>query len=200
MSNDIMLLKLDRPFDLNECLNIACLPAIAPTAGEKCWISGWGTLSFGGGGTTVLQEASVDIYSNEDCKAAYLGLRDDMVCANGKNNGETTDACQGDSGGPLVCEKGGQWYVHGATSYGNGCARPEYPGVWSRAAYNQEWITQISGVRPPPGEPPAPAPTPSPPTPPTPPTPAPGICQQWCSLTDPAFACTNYFCQGCDFC
>jgi len=165
-SNDIMLLKLDRPFSLSECLNIACLPASAPAVGKKCWISGWGTLSSGGSQPRILQEASVDIKSQSVCKSAY-GATDDMVCAAGRNNGRPTDACQGDSGGPLVCEEGGRWYAHGATSFGRGCADPNYPGVWSRSAYNLQWITRTSGVRPPgggsptPPSPPSPSPTPS---------------------------------------
>jgi len=166
--NDIMLLKLDRPFDLNECVNTACLPSTEPPAGKKCWITGWGTLSSGGRTPDILQEASVDIKSQSDCKRAYFSATDDMVCANGRNSRGTTDACQGDSGGPLVCQESGRWYVYGATSYGNGCGNPRYPGVWSRAAYNQQWITQTSGVRPPGGGSPtppsrrrSPSPTPS---------------------------------------
>jgi len=166
VSNDLLLLKLDRPFDLGECVNTACLPSVSPQVGAKCWITGWGTLSSAGRRPNILQEAAVDIKSNAECKSAYgsTAITEDMVCANGNNNGETTDACQGDSGGPLVCEEDGQWFVQGATSWGNGCANPAYPGVWSRVSHNQEWVTQISGVQPPGAAPtPAPPPTPGPP-------------------------------------
>jgi len=189
-SNDIMLLKLDRPFDLDECVNTACLPASEPAAGKKCWITGWGTLSSGGSRPTILQEASVDIKSQSECKRAY-GATDDMVCAAGRNNGRPTDACQGDSGGPLVCEEGGRWYAAGATSFGRGCADPSYPGVWSRSAYNQQWITETSGVRPPSGggptpTPPSPTPTPSRRRAPSPPPPGcvdnSDYCPRWKEL------------------
>jgi len=195
-TNDLLLLKLDRPFNLGECLNTACLPDAAPASGATCWISGWGTLSSGGSRPSILQEASVGIKSQQECRQAYgsSSISDDMVCANGRNNGQVTDACQGDSGGPLVCEQGGQWFVHGATSWGNGCADSRYPGVWSRSAYNQDWITQVSGVRPPQGGPtPSPAPTPPSPTPPSPPpSPPPANCPSFCDIM-----CFSGICDGC---
>merc|ERR1740123_3006258 len=66
-----------------------------------------------------------------------------------------TSACNGDSGGPLVGEEGGQWVVHGATSWGRSCTGYS---IYNRAAYNQAWITQTTGVTPPA------TPTPPPPT------------------------------------
>merc|ERR1719225_2066230 len=168
--NDLMLLRVDPPFDFGPGVGAACLPDVSVAAGTECWITGWGTLSSGGSRPSILQEAAVDIKTNEQCNSDYSGeITDDMICANGNNNGGTTDACQGDSGGPLVCEKGGFWYVEGATSWGYGCANPLYPGVWARVAYNIEWVSQESGV-------PSffPFPTPAPPPTPPPPTPAPG--------------------------
>jgi len=108
----------------------------------------------------------VDIKTNQQCNSDYSGgITDDMICANGNNNGGTTDARQGDSGGPLVRENGGLWFIEGATSWGYGCANPCYPGVWSRVAYNIDWVVQQTGVQPV-------LPNPTPPTP-EPPTSAP---------------------------
>merc|ERR1719203_1577047 len=71
-----------------------------------------------------------------------------------------TDACQGDSGGPYVCQTGKSWTIYGATSWGRGCADPNYPGVWARIHHVRDWILQTTDNL-------------SPPTPPPPPTPAP---------------------------
>ena len=55
------------------------------------------------------------------------------------------DSCQGDSGGPLACmSSSGTPVLHGITSFGCGCARPDYPGVYTRVASYLEWIYNIT--------------------------------------------------------
>lgn len=57
--------------------------------------------------------------------------------------GGRTDACQNDSGGPLVClDADKQPVLVGIVSFGKGCARPNYPGVYSNVASYTEWIHQ----------------------------------------------------------
>jgi len=143
-SNDLLLLRLERPFDLSESVNPACLPEADVSAGSECWITGWGTLASSGEFPEILQEGAVSVKSKWDCEDAFDdAFTSDMLCANGRSNGGVTDACQGDSGGPLVCETNGQWYVHGATSWGRGCANARSPGVYARTAYNHEWIMSV---------------------------------------------------------
>ena len=64
-----------------------------------------------------------------------------MVCAGYPQGG--VDTCQGDSGGPMFGRDAtGALKVVGATSYGDGCARPGKPGVYARVADAalREWI------------------------------------------------------------
>ena len=52
------------------------------------------------------------------------------------------DTCQGDSGGPMFGSAAGVRRVVGATSFGEGCARPGKPGVYARVGDTtlREWI------------------------------------------------------------
>jgi len=183
-SHDFGLIRLQTPMQLNSCVGTIALPASDAPSGTSCWITGWGTLSSGGGVPSVLQEAQVTTISNTACYEEYSytssDIDDSMLCAQGINaNGDITDACQGDSGGPLVCNIDGQWAIYGATSWGYGCAGAVYPGVWARIHYALGWIDDTM-------------------TNPPPPTPAPpGPCYGFCSA---AYCQYASLCGGCSFC
>jgi len=46
------------------------------------------------------------------------------------------DSCQGDSGGPLICN--GQ--LCGIVSFGENCALPDFPGVYTKVSAYSDWI------------------------------------------------------------
>ncbi|CAB3241314.1 unnamed protein product [Arctia plantaginis] len=60
-----------------------------------------------------------------------------MFCA-GSFTSASPDACQGDSGGPIVYEG----VLIGVVSWGLGCARGNFPGVYTRLTYPviYEWV------------------------------------------------------------
>lgn len=49
---------------------------------------------------------------------------------------------QGDSGGPLA--RSGKLY--GIVSWGQGCAQPEYPGVYSNVVHLLPFIKSVTGL------------------------------------------------------
>ena len=64
-----------------------------------------------------------------------------MLCA-GSTTG-TVDTCQGDSGGPLIgWTSAGKTVLIGATSWGEGCAKAGFPGIYTRLAQLRPWITE----------------------------------------------------------
>ena len=131
------------------------------TPGTMATILGWGHQEDGGSPSDVLKEAQVPIVSDEQCGAAYSDpswgwTPGDMICAGFPEGG--TDTCQGDSGGPLIVPvPGGGWRQVGVTSFGEGCAKAGWPGVYTEAAGARirEWVrTLVPGaIAPAPAEP-----------------------------------------------
>ena len=95
---------------------------------------------LGGSATNDLQYVRVPAITNGQCNSAYSGsITDTMLCAGYPNVGGK-DACQGDSGGPLVCNLNGKAIIAGVVSWGIGCAKPEFPGVYARVTTVLNWI------------------------------------------------------------
>ncbi|XP_061424689.1 enteropeptidase-like [Lethenteron reissneri] len=143
---DIALMELSDSVSFTDYVQPVCLPARFqrfPYPGKSCFISGWGTLSYGGDLPNVLQEAAVAIMSH--CVLPGAGaysadqITNRMLCA-GYPEGQI-DTCQGDSGGPMVCQdSNGRWFLSGITSWGDACARANKPGVYGRVTKFLEWI------------------------------------------------------------
>ncbi|NWR43843.1 TMPSC protease, partial [Regulus satrapa] len=91
----------------------------------------------------VLQQAQVEILPSSLCNSSegYAGLMNSKTLCAGVWAGGT-DTCQGDSGGPLVCyhPDTDRYYLIGIASFGVGCGRPRYPGIYVRLSQYRKWI------------------------------------------------------------
>ncbi|XP_049327932.1 trypsin-3 [Astyanax mexicanus] len=137
---DIMLLKLERPANLNAYVQPAVMPNLdsaVPAGFSTCTVSGWGvTQVYSYYLSPVLR--AVDVQIIPYCWYYYLyRVTDNMVCAGSLAGGK--DSCQGDSGSPLVCNGS----FEGIVSWGIGCANPYFPGVYTKVRNYVRWINWI---------------------------------------------------------
>ncbi|KOT78667.1 serine protease [Streptomyces rimosus] len=129
---DWALIKLAKPIDL-PTLKIATDDKL--TSGEFD-IAGWGADKEGGDQQRYLLKAKVPFVDDATCKKAYGDqlTPGEEICA-GKLDTGGIDTCQGDSGGPMFRkDEAGQWLQVGIVSWGEGCARPGKPGVYTEVS------------------------------------------------------------------
>jgi len=124
-----------------------CLAAFGgpDLAGQTATVVGWGSLKENGPQPNILQEVTVRVWDNKVCKDTYGpaapgGIMDHMLCAGQKGK----DSCSGDSGGPMQVGSGDTWTQVGVVSWGIGCGKSHYPGVYSRVSKLRDWIDKIT--------------------------------------------------------
>ena len=91
-------------------------------------------------GLDVLHKVELEYVNTSQCQYIYkhtqVFVPEFMLCAGGASS-VGRDTCKGDSGGPLVNDDG---YQVGLISWGYGCGRPDYPGVYAKVSAEVEWI------------------------------------------------------------
>ena len=93
----------------------------------------------------IIQEVTVNTLTNSQCKSSnnfYVDrITDNMICAEPAGS---RDACGGFSGSPLaVLGQDGSYSQIGIVSWGKGCAKPGYPGVYTRLTALLPWLQII---------------------------------------------------------
>ena len=130
--DDWALIRLER------AVNVPTLAVASTTAYDSgtFTVAGWGAAREGGGQQRYLLKAQVPFISDTQCRQAYSNLIPaEEICAGNWDDGGV-DTCQGDSGGPMFRrDNAGAWVQVGIVSWGNGCARPRYPGVYAQTSY-----------------------------------------------------------------
>ncbi|CAJ0950737.1 unnamed protein product [Ranitomeya imitator] len=157
-SGDIALIRLSRSVSYTRYVRPVCLPSASMVfpAGASCYVTGWGRtqsdefLPY----PKTLQQLMLPLIGRESCDQMYhIGsgtsanvaiVKNDQICA-GYQAGRR-DACTGDSGGPLVCKVNGYWYQVGIVSWGEDCALPNRPGVYTYVPAYESWIHYYIGL------------------------------------------------------
>jgi trypsin len=146
-ANDTAMLKLTTAAPYEPLRVIDTNEAAKWAPGIPARIIGWGTTAQGGSGplSPQLLEADVPIISDVECATDYPLTPfyfdvNTMVCAYDGIH----DTCQGDSGGPLMVADGARFVLVGITSWGDGCADEDKPGVYTRlgAQAINAWVKQ----------------------------------------------------------
>jgi secreted trypsin-like serine protease len=141
---DVALLRLSRP------ASEPIIPVVAPGQ-ESLWAPGANVRVIGFGVLHPrlpyrpgrLFQTDVTTASNAECEQAYGAFFDyrTMLCAGAPGR----DSCQGDSGGPLIANNGGAWVEVGLVSFGEGCARRGFPGVYAEIEGMRDFILAPRG-------------------------------------------------------
>ncbi|MGW6734433.1 S1 family peptidase [Streptomyces sp. NPDC055013] len=141
---DWALIKLARPID-KPTLKIATTDRYNR---GMFTIAGWGDTKEGANtGTTKLRKATVPFVADRVCKRHYGNrlVSKEELCA-GYQRG-AVDTCQGDSGGPMVRkDDAGKWIQVGIVSWGDGCARPGVPGIYTEVSHFAKDIARAAGA------------------------------------------------------
>lgn len=144
--NDIALIKLAHPVRLGHPyvgsrrirhLLPICLSTKALDPNDPLYVTGWGYTVEDGRPSPILKGVDVPLVSESECKDLHGdAITEYELCAGGRKD---KDACKGDSGGPLMWKKEYQMLV-GITSYGVGCGRQNYYGVYAKVPKYLDWI------------------------------------------------------------
>ncbi|XP_017027010.1 mite allergen Der p 3-like [Drosophila kikkawai] len=142
MNNDIAMMKLKKPLKFNRCCRRVRLPRRRRRRRlpRCCLASGWGLASENAQNVQrYLRGVIVCKVRRRRCVRSYrkagIKITKHMICYARKNR----DTCSGDSGGPLVHKN----ILIGITSFGIGCARKRYSGVYTDAGDYVKWIKMV---------------------------------------------------------
>lgn len=147
--NDIALLRLARPAKSprQKLIGRDRVPDIV-VEGRRATVIGFGAVSEGGSASADLLQVDVPIVAQPKCAKVYGEHRitNANFCAGAEQGGK--DSCQGDSGGPIYAPGPNSELLQiGVVSWGKGCGRAGYPGVYASIGQFEAWIrSHVPGV------------------------------------------------------
>ncbi|XP_072929945.1 CLIP domain-containing serine protease HP8-like [Epargyreus clarus] len=146
--NDIAVLVLDNPLNLNDYVTPICLPRGEQlrdlALGEYVISAGWGkTNVVTEERAEVLQFIALPIVRPDLCVffEKWIKLGPSQLCAGGQKN---KDTCGGDSGGPLMkvfdTPEGPKTFLVGVVSFGTSICGIKKPAVYTSVSHFIKWI------------------------------------------------------------
>lgn len=115
--NDIAIITLDYPFDLNDMVEPIFLPLTVREHSSTGRTSGWGSTGKEDDDKKILMYVDLSVYTQEECEEVYNGqITRGMMCAGVREGGK--GSCNGDSGGGLTCKDENGDYLCGLVSWG----------------------------------------------------------------------------------
>jgi trypsin len=133
--------------------------------GEFVRVLGWGQTMNPLESSDFLRAVDLIVIDDRECEKMYevynVDVEKNKICATHPDRVDGKDACQGkskcseaqiinnvftkgDSGGPLQRSSDGK--LIGIVSFGLGCAKANYAGIYSRVSSCRTWIRDITGV------------------------------------------------------
>lgn len=148
--SDLALLKLSQSSAATPLALFTDTTGNFADSGNNATAMGWGLLTetgvFPNDFPPDLQEVDLPIVSESLCQLAYgTGVINDLHLCAGLTSGGV-DTCKGDSGGPLIVENNNTAYLAGITSFGVGCARPGFFGVYTRVSQFADWVKSTASI------------------------------------------------------
>ncbi|XP_016940485.2 trypsin [Drosophila suzukii] len=139
--NDIGLIITREPLEYSALVQPIALALEAPPSGAHAVVSGWGKRTEEDEALpAMLRAVELEIVERNTCGAQYLTkeytVTDEMLCAGYLEGGK--DTCNGDSGGPLAVDG----VLVGIVSWGVGCGREGFPGVYTSVNSHIAWIEE----------------------------------------------------------
>lgn len=139
LANDLTILRLNKPVELNRYVQPVCLPGPDPQINSDVILIGWGAEHLEGSTSDVLQQTQVKVIGQ--CYKYWNQFdEENQICVAQKTNGSS--ACQGDSGGPLLQQSKDQWVLQGVASFIDTCKTDgqSLPNVYIKVSAYLTWI------------------------------------------------------------
>ncbi|KAH8321458.1 hypothetical protein KR074_005477, partial [Drosophila pseudoananassae] len=151
-ANDLAIVFLDRPFQLNNHIRPICLPSQERSyLKNTCIVTGWGVKNYRDPYLShVLKAIELPLVDRVRCqdqlRQTKLGpdfeLDPSVICAGGE---EGVDSCTGDGGSAIICQVRGDRnrYVQvGIVNWGVECGKKDVPAVYTNLEIFNDWIDQ----------------------------------------------------------